>query len=30
MAGMTDAHAIHKLLLSEIDNAVEAIRKQYA
>ena len=30
IAGMSDPHAIHKLLLTEIDNAVEAIRKQYA
>ena len=30
IAGMSDPHAIHKLLLSEIDNAVEAIRKAYA
>jgi hypothetical protein len=29
IAGMSDPHAIHKLLLTEIDNAVEAIRKQY-
>jgi hypothetical protein len=29
IAGMSDLHAIHKLLLTEIDNAVEAIRKQY-
>ena len=30
IAGMSDPHAIHKLLLTEIDNAVEAIRKAYA
>ena len=30
IAGMSDPHAIHKLLLAEIDNAVEAIRKSYA
>lgn len=30
IAGMSDPHAIHKLLLGEIDNAVETIRKQYA
>lgn len=30
IAGMSDPHAIHKLLLAEIDNAVEAIRKAYA
>ena len=30
IAGMSDPHAIHKLLLQEIDNAVEAIRKAYA
>lgn len=30
IAGMSDPHAIHKLLLVEIDNAVEAIRKAYA
>lgn len=29
IAGMTDAHAIHKLLTSEIDAAVETIRKKY-
>ena len=29
IAGMSDPHAIHKLLLTEIDNAVEAIRKKY-
>lgn len=30
IAGMSDPHAIHKLLLTEIDNAVETIRKAYA
>lgn len=30
IAGMSDPHAIHKLLLTEIDNAVEALRKAYA
>lgn len=30
IAGMSDPHAIHKLLLEEIDNAVEGIRKAYA
>lgn len=30
IAGMTDPHAIHKMLLAEIDNAVEAIRAKYA
>ena len=30
IAGMTDPHAIHKLLLAEIDNAVEMLRKAYA
>ena len=30
IAGMSDPHAIHKLLLVEIDNAVEALRKAYA
>jgi hypothetical protein len=30
IAGMSDPHAIHKLLVTEIDNAVEAIRKAYA
>lgn len=30
IAGMSDPHAIHKLLLQEIDNTVEAIRKAYA
>ena len=30
MAGMTDPHAIHKLLVSEIDMAIEKIRSIYA
>lgn len=30
IAGMSDPHAIHKLLLAEIDQAVEAIRAKYA
>jgi hypothetical protein len=30
IAGMSDPHAIHKLLLAEIDNAVESLRKAYA
>lgn len=29
MAGMTDPHAIHKLLVSEIDQAIEKIRSVY-
>lgn len=29
IAGMSDPHAIHKMLTSEIDVAVEAIRKMY-
>lgn len=29
ISGMSSAHDIHKLLLSEIDNAVEGLRKQY-
>ena len=30
IAGMSDPHAIHKLLLAEIDQAVEGIRAKYA
>jgi hypothetical protein len=30
MAGMSDPHTIHQMLLTEIDQAVESIRKAYA
>ncbi len=30
LAGMSDPHAIHKLLLEQIDNAVSELRKTYA